>query len=199
MVWMLSRANADEKNCLNPFDMKFKGIPPVLSYWGVCSKSGKPQSKSRIMLLYLHVSWFEIILAQQTGESSTAYDVVATGLLWLTHFKWDLVGLKDRKCIRTGDMGPKPTPVIWVACFKQSSFKVTFNLRSARKVSIGAREIQRNLNLLCHPCFRSSLLTKTVRWWEICLFYSLRLVFRDQIPSVRWSSVERRAGMQAGW
>lgn len=70
MVWMSSHANADEKNCLNPFDMKLKGIPPVLSYsggevGGLVPRVKKPQSKSGIMLLCLHVSWLEITLAQQ--------------------------------------------------------------------------------------------------------------------------------------
>lgn len=34
MVWMSSHANADRKKCLSPFDMRFKGIPPVLASWG---------------------------------------------------------------------------------------------------------------------------------------------------------------------
>lgn len=121
------------------------------------------------MLLHLHVSWFETILAQQTGESSTVYDVVATGLLWLIHFKQDLVGLKVCKYIRTGDTGSKPTPVIWVACFKQSSFNVIFNLHSARKIITAASYILRNLNLPFHSCFWSSSLTNRVGWWEICV------------------------------
>lgn len=93
---------------------------------GLCSKSEKPQTKSCIMLVSCTCFMVWDLFAQQTGESTTVCGVVATGLLWLTHFKWDLEGVKGRDCIRSGDTAPKATPAIWVACFKQSSITVAF-------------------------------------------------------------------------
>lgn len=110
-----------------------KGIPLVLSY-----KRRVPSHRLNHALMLISCTCFMVwaILAQQAGESTTIRVAEATGLLWLTHFKWDLLGLKDREWIRSGDTAPKATPVTWVACFKWSSFAATCNLCSVSMWSI---------------------------------------------------------------
>lgn len=131
-------------------------------------------------------------------ESMAVCAVEGTCMIWLT---W--LGIRDQECISSRDMAPKETPLTWIACFSRCSIMVTFNLSSARKKKPKHYVLWNSVNWMIH------VFLGIFMWWNNKMMGNLsfkkknvsctfRFAFRGQIPSVRWSPLERRAGMWRG-